>query len=318
MRTIRIGTRGSPLAIWQAERIATRLREAQVRCELVKVVTGGDIDRQTPLARLGQPALFSKELDEALLDHRVDLAVHSLKDLPTELPDGITLAAVGEREDPRDALVGRGALSWASLPMGATVATCSLRRQAQLLRARPDLRVVEVRGNIGTRLDQLKRNPEWTALLLAVAGLVRLGLGSRIGEKLPLDLMLPAPAQAALGVTTRSRDLEATGLLSQLVNQPRVDLAVTAERALLASVEGGCHAPVAAYAVFESADRARLTLTARVVSLDGRDQVEGRLSDRASSKSEARLLGQRLAAQLVAGGAGQIIEGARSAIGPGR
>lgn len=316
MKPIRIGTRGSPLAIWQAERVAARLRAGRVDCELVRVVTGGDIDRETPLARLGKPALFSKELDEALLDRRVDIAVHSLKDLPTELPDGITLAGVPEREDARDGLIGKGPLSWAALPAGATIATCSLRRQAQLLRLRPDLHVVEVRGNIGTRLEQLNRNADWCAVILAVAGLVRLGLGHRIGERLSLDAMLPAPGQAALGVTARTEDAQLLGVLRRFTNDSAIELAVTAERALLAAVEGGCHAPVAAYAAFESADLNRLTLTARVISLDGKVTVEGALSRSVPGLGDATRLGEELAAQLLSRGAGRIIDSARAAIGP--
>jgi hydroxymethylbilane synthase len=316
MRPIRVGTRGSPLALWQAERIASRLAASGRDWELVRVVTGGDVDRETPLARLGKPALFSKELDEALLDGRIDVAVHSLKDLPTEMPEGIVLAAVSEREDPRDALVGRNPVSWSTLPPGATVATCSLRRQAQLLRLRPDLDVVEVRGNIGTRLEQLERNGGWAALILAVAGLVRLGLEERIGERLSLQNMLPAPGQAALAATARANDRNIIDLLGRFANRGSVELPVTAERALLAAVEGGCHAPVAAYAAFESADLSRLTLSARVVSLDGTVTVEGWLSDEVKDVSAAQRLGQRLAKVLIARGAGEIIEQARGAIGP--
>lgn len=316
MRTIRVGTRGSPLALWQAERIAGQLAASGWKWELVRVVTGGDLDRETPLARLGKPALFSKELDEALLDGRIDVAVHSLKDLPTEMPRGISLAAISEREDPRDALVGRGPVTWNTLPPGAAVATCSLRRQAQLLRLRPDLDVVEVRGNIGTRLEQLERNGRWTALILAVAGLVRLGLGARIGERLSLHSMLPAPGQAALAATARSSDREILELLRRFTNRASVELPVTAERALLAAVEGGCHAPVAAYAAYESADLSRLTLVARVVSLDGTVSVEGSLSDRVTDVSGAERLGERLAVLLIGRGAREIIEHARGAIGP--
>lgn len=317
MNRIRVGTRASPLALWQAERIATKLRAGGADCELVRVVTGGDIDRETPLARLGKPALFSKELDEALLNGRIDIAVHSLKDLPTGLPDGIIVAAVSEREDPRDALVGRGPLTWSSLATGAVVATCSLRRQAQLRRLRPDLRVVEVRGNIGTRLEQLDCSQEWTALLLAVAGLVRLELEGRIGERLSLNNMLPAPGQAALAVTSRSGDTAIHDLLHRFAHDTAIGLAVTAERALLSEVEGGCHAPVAAYAAFESADLNRLTLSARIVSLDGSLTIEGSLSETVESVPGADRLGQKLARQLLARGARNIIDGARAAIGSG-
>lgn len=306
---LRIGTRGSPLAVWQAEQVREALQAGGHLGTLVQVETSGDLDRTTPLGRFGQAAVFSRELDEALLDDRIDLAVHSLKDLPTELPEGISLAAVSAREDPRDALVGRGSLRWADLPRGATIATSSLRRQAQILRARPDLRVADLRGNVGTRLQVLDATPGWSAVILATAGLLRLGLGSRIGERLPLDLMLPAPGQAALAVTVRADDSAVTEAVRPVVNVAAVEMAVTAERALLRTLEGGCHVPVAAFAAFDD-QSPELALRARVISLDGRDLVEGAVRGGTQSLEQASALGELLARRLISEGARRILEGA--------
>lgn len=311
MTALRVGTRGSPLAVWQAERIRSLLGARNLESELVRVETAGDLDRETPLARFGAPALFSRELDEALHNGRIDLAVHSLKDLPTTLPAGIRIAAVSLREDPHDALVGREPLTWDSIPPGATIATSSLRRQAQLRRLRPDLQVVELRGNVGTRVDKLDGTTGWDGILLATAGLVRLGLGGRIGERLPLELMLPAPGQGALAVTTRADDHDLSRVIRQAVNAVNVELAVTAERALLHTLEGGCHVPVAAYATITSLSPRTIRLHARVLTLDGRDSVEAIRSGEATSAAHATLLGALLAQELLARGAGRILAEAR-------
>ena len=275
--------------------------------------TAGDIDRDTPLDRFGQPGVFSRELDEALCEGRIDFAVHSLKDLPTVLPDGIALAAVSSRADPRDALIGRQPVRWSELPQGATVATSSLRRQAQILRDRPDINVVELRGNVGTRLEKLDSTPGWTAIILAVAGLVRLDLGDRIGERLPLDLMLPAPGQAALAVTVRSNDIVAIGELRRAVNDPAVELATVAERALLNTLEGGCHVPVAAFAEFEAGPDLRLR--ARVLSLDGRNVVEGSIAQEVTSLARSQAMGELLARRLLTNGAEALLAAARKHAG---
>ncbi|HMV34237.1 MAG TPA: hydroxymethylbilane synthase, partial [Gemmatimonadales bacterium] len=211
-RVLRIGTRGSALARWQTDRVCQALRDAGCRTEIIEIRTTGDLAPETPISRLADPALFTRQLDEAMLADRIDLAVHSLKDLPTALPAGITLAAVSAREDARDALVTRDGRGFSSLPPGARIATSSLRRRAQLLQARPDLEVVEVRGNVDTRLAKLDRDPAVAATMLAVAGLVRLGLAHRIAERLPLAMMLPAPGQAALAITARTDD--AGGILA--------------------------------------------------------------------------------------------------------
>ena len=311
MTTLRAGTRGSPLALWQTERVREALHANGAHTELVRIMTAGDIDRVTPLGRFGMPAIFSRELDEALLDGRIDFAVHSLKDLPTILPDGIALAAVSDREDVRDALVSRGGLRWSEIPDGATIATSSLRRQAQLLRARPDLQVVDLRGNVGTRVDILDRTPGFAAILLATAGLVRLGLDARITERLSLELMLPAPGQAALAVTVRAADAGVTAAVRAAVHHSATARAVTAERALLRTLEGGCHVPVAAYAEFIDPAASLLHLRARVISLDGRQMVEGAHRGEVTTPEQADALGTELAERLIPDGASHILAAAR-------
>lgn len=309
MTPFRAGTRGSPLALWQTERVRDALGAQGRTTDLCRVETAGDIDRETPLDRFGQQGVFSRELDDALCEGRIDFAVHSLKDLPTVLPEGITLAAVSSRGDPRDALIGRRALRWSDVPRGATIATSSLRRQAQIRRNRPDLSVADLRGNVGTRVGKLDETPSWAAIILAVAGLVRLDLGERIGERLPLDLMLPAPGQAALGVTARSDDTLAIDELRRAVNDPAVELATAAERALLKTLEGGCHVPVAAFAEFVAGPDLRLR--GRVLSLDGRIVVEGTIEQEVMSLKAAEAMGDLLARRLLANGAETVLVEAR-------
>ncbi|HET8634897.1 MAG TPA: hydroxymethylbilane synthase [Gemmatimonadales bacterium] len=264
---LKVGTRASRLARWQTDRIIALLNAAGVVTQVVEVRTTGDLVGDVPLPRIGDRALFTRQLDEALIEERIDLAVHSLKDLPTQLPDGVALAAISERADPRDALVARNPAALASLPTGAVVATSSLRRRAQLLRARPDLMVPDLRGNVETRLGKLDQNGDWSAIVLASAGLDRLGLGQRISQRIPIELMLPAPGQGALAVTARRDDTRTCQLLRSLVQRPDVAAAVTAERSFLGALEGGCHVPIAAFA---QAEGGTLRLHGRVLSLDGR------------------------------------------------
>lgn len=314
---LRLGTRGSPLALWQAQRVQELLERAGTRTELLPIRTTGDVIADVPLSRIGTVAIFTAQLDEALLAGRIDLAVHSLKDLPTSSPPGIEIAAVSEREDPRDALIGRGPLHWQELPRGATIATSSLRRRAQLLRARPDLEVVEIRGNVETRLAQLDATPGWTATILAVAGLVRLGLAARIGERLPCELMLPAPGQGALAITVRVGDGSTAAAARSAVHDEASALCVAAERALLRRLEGGCQVPVGAYASFtrESVNPA-LHLTGRVVSLDGRESVEQFVTAPVTDSASAVALGEALAEQLRDSGAERILEQVRRGAPP--
>jgi len=311
---LRVGTRGSALALWQTEHVRARLHAAGYATERVEIRTTGDLVQQVPLAQIGSRALFTKQIDDAMLEGRIDLAVPSLKDLPTTLPDGIALVAVGEREDPRDALVGRGPLQWNELPRGAVLATSSLRRRAQLLHLRPDLELREIRGNVDTRLAKLDAHPEWAGILLAVAGMVRLGLAGRIGERLPDAVMLPAPGQGALAVTARTGDAVASDAAAGAVHHPPTAHATAAERAFLRALEGGCQVPVAAHATLGEKGRARLH--GRVVSLRGERAVEGIESGVARTDADADALGQRLAERLLGDGAAEILAEVRAAAVP--
>jgi hydroxymethylbilane synthase len=314
---LRVGTRGSALALWQTERIRELLTAAGYPTERVEIRTTGDIVQDVPLARIGSAALFTRQIDEAMLAGRIDLAVHSLKDLPTELPPGIAIAAIGEREDPSDALVGRGPLRWTEVPRGAVVATSSLRRKAQLLHARPDLRAQDIRGNVDTRLAKLDGNQEWSAVLLATAGLLRLGLGHRIGERLPWEVMLPAPGQGALAVTARADDAEAIAAARAAVHHEPSALAVSAERAFLRRLEGGCQVPVGAHATLESAGSgATLRLHGRVISLGGDRMVEGRESGLVRAPQDGERLGSSLAERLLGEGAAGILAEVRAGVVP--
>ncbi len=311
---LRIGTRGSALALWQTEHVRARLYAAGQATERIEIRTTGDIVQHVPLAKIGAQALFTRQIDDAMLEGRIDLAVHSLKDLPTTLPAGITLAAVGEREDPRDALVGRGPLRWSDLAHGALLATSSLRRRAQVLHLRPDLQVRDIRGNVDTRLAKLEAHPEWAGILLAAAGLVRLGFADRIGERLPDEVMLPAPGQGALAVTARAGDAAAAAAAARALHHGPSALVTAAERAFLRTLEGGCQVPVAAHATLD--ETGRLRLHGRVLSLSGERAIEGIETDRAREAAEAEAIGVRLAERLLEDGAGEILAEVRAAALP--
>ncbi len=244
-----------------------------------------------------------------MLEGLIDLAVHSLKDLPTALPDGIHLVAVAEREDATDALVARGAVGWETLPLNGVVATSSLRRRAQLLHVRPDLQVVDLRGNVDTRLAKLDRNEEWSAIVLASAGLKRLGFGGRIGERLPPEVMLPAPGQGALAITAPDDDSAAAEAVRTAVHHVTTAMAVLAERAFLRELEGGCQVPVAAHATIEGGV---LRLHGRVVALRGERAVEGVETGSARNQRGAEDVGLALASRLLNEGAGEILRAVRS------
>ena len=301
-----IGSRGSKLALWQAEWVQARLRElrpaADVGIEIYK--TSGDVMRDVPLAVIGGKGVFTKELEEALVANRIDIAVHSLKDLPTLLPAGLAITAITEREDPRDALVlpagtpAAGA-SLAALPQGAVVGTSSLRRQAQLKHLRPDITIKDLRGNVDTRLRKLDAG-DYSAIILASAGLRRLGLAARISAPVAPDVMLPAVAQGALGIETRADDADTNALVSLLDHGP-TRAACTAERALLRALGGGCQVPIAAHATVVAG---RLRLAALVASLDGAQLIRGALEDEAA---EAQRAGETLAARLRAQGAERLL-----------
>jgi hydroxymethylbilane synthase len=301
---LRLGTRGSPLALWQAEHVAAALAGSGVAVELVTVETVGDRFGTLPIERFGEPAIFSRELDDALRDGRVDLAVHSLKDLPAAPVPGVSLAAVGRRGDPRDALVTRAGEGLAALPPGATVATSSVRRRAQLLRVRPDLTVVPLRGNVDTRVRKLDDTPAWDAILLAVAGLARLGLDRRITERLAPEVMLPAPGQGAIAVAVRDDRPALAGQVRAAFDDPVTARCVAAERAFLRRVGGGCLLPVAALARVAGG---RLALRGRILSVDGRDAAEGAVSASAPTPGAAARLGTALAERVLAAGGAELV-----------
>jgi hydroxymethylbilane synthase len=291
-----IGSRGSQLALWQAKWIAARLAERgqETRIEIIK--TTGDKITDVPLAKVGTKGLFTKEIEEALLEGRIDLAVHSLKDLPTEVPAGLTIAAIPEREDSRDALVG---VALKNLPAGAKIGTSSLRRAAQLRVIRKDLRIESVRGNLDTRVRKLDEG-QYEAIVLASAGLTRLGWAHRIAEILSPEVMCPAVGQGALAVETRV-DGSARDICSAL-DHSATRTAVTAERAVLASLGGGCQVPIGAHAQVSSG---MVRLTGVVISPDGEQVV--RKSDQ-STVADAENLGRRVGAALLADGAREILE----------
>jgi hydroxymethylbilane synthase len=291
-----IGSRGSQLALWQARWIAARLAEAghETRIEIIK--TTGDKITDVPLAKVGTKGLFTKEIEEALLDGRIDLAVHSLKDLPTELPAGLTIAAIPPREDARDAIVGA---RLSDLPAGAVVGTSSLRRAAQLRAIRPDLAIESIRGNLDTRVRKLDEG-QYHAIVLAAAGLSRLGWAHRIAETLSPELMCPAVGQGALAVETRETG-EGYAACAAL-DDPTARAAVTAERAVLASLGGGCQVPIGAHAVITGDE---LRMAGVVVSPDGTRIV--RLGERGAVR-DAEEIGRRLGRALLAAGAQEILE----------
>jgi len=260
---IRIGTRQSPLALWQATYIADGLTRHGYEVELVKITTTGDVTT-TPLGQSGGVGLFTKEIQRALLDGRCDVAVHSLKDLPTEPIDGLTLAAVPPREDPADCLIATSSATLNNLPTGARIGTGSPRRRAQLLHLRPDLKILDIRGNVETRLAKLAQG-SYDAIILAFAGLHRLNFEANISEKLTLEQMLPAVGQAALGLETRSNDDVAIEAVRKL-NDPETLACVRAERGLLRSLRAGCLAPVAAHAIVRDG---QLRMKSKVYSADG-------------------------------------------------
>jgi hydroxymethylbilane synthase len=302
--TIRIGTRGSELASWQANWVAERLRAQGVQCELVTIATRGDVQQAQPIEMIGTQGVFTKELQKALLDGRIDLSVHSLKDLPTEPVKPLVLAAVPERESPLDVLVSRNGNGFEQLPKGARIGTGSLRRRSQLLHQRPDLQMLDVRGNVDTRLKKLQEG-QFDALILAEAGLKRLGLADRITEVLPTKLMLPAVGQGALGLETRAHDTSARGTTA-LIDDLASHQAVLAERTLLATLRGGCLAPVGAWGRLE--DDGRLKITACVLSRDGKQRL---FAERLGNAADAVQIGRQLAEDLLADGAAELIDASR-------
>ncbi len=298
-----LGTRGSALAVTQASLVKSRLAELGHVVQLREITTSGDRILDVPLAEIGEKALFTKELDLALLDGSIHLAVHSLKDLPTILPSGIRIAAVTQREDPRDVFVAHPGFQGrlVDLPDGARLATSSLRRRAQLLAWRGDLEVLPVRGNVDTRLAKLDAG-DWHGLILASAGLTRLGLTDRIRETIDTRIMLPAVGQGALAIVCAEEDEATFALLRETLHDQTTWYGVAAERALLRRLEGGCSVPVGAYGRVDDSDR--LVLEGNVASLDGRRMLRDR---RVGALGEAEELGLALAEDLLNDGAGEIL-----------
>lgn len=290
-----IGSRGSQLALWQARWVQSQLEAAGETCRIEIITTTGDRITGVPLAKVGTKGLFTKEIEDALLDGSVDLAVHSLKDMPTDLPPGLTLAAIPVREDVRDAMVGS---TIADLKPGALVGTSSLRRTAQLKALRPDLRVESVRGNVDTRLRKLDEG-QYDAILLAAAGLRRLGLEHRISEYIDPLRMCPAAGQGALAIETRE---DRTDIAQRLLEHTPTRVAVTAERALLGALGGGCQVPIGAHATVDGQD---VHLQGLVAAADGNHIVRGEKRGIAANAAE---LGRALAAELMAQGADKLLE----------
>ncbi|BCS97514.1 porphobilinogen deaminase [Desulfoluna limicola] len=296
-----IGTRGSQLALWQANWVKAELERLHegVSCELLIIKTKGDKILDVPLAKVGGKGLFVKEIEEALLDGRIDLAVHSMKDMPAHLPEGLKIGAIPEREDPRDALISKNGLTFDALPKGARVGTSSLRRSAQLLAKRPDLQIETLRGNIDTRLKKVLEG-NMDAIILAAAGLKRLGLGEHITECLDTELMLPAVGQGALCIESRENDDRIDAALSPLNHLP-TRTTVLAERAFLNTLEGSCQIPVGAFA---ETDGETITIRGLVAEIDGtRILMEKDTAD--SAKGEA--LGITVAERLKEAGAAEIL-----------
>ena len=298
MRILRIGTRGSLLAKWQAESIRKRLFAATgVEAEIVVIKTVGDKMQQVPLTQIGGKGIFIKELEEALLDEIIDLAVHSVKDVPTDTPSRLMFPAVCRRDDVRDCLVGA---TLASLRQRARVGTSSLRRQAQLLHIRPDLDIRDLRGNVDTRLRKVESG-EYEAILLAKAGLDRLGVSQRIAEVLSPEVCMPAVGQGAIAVECRLKDAETADVLAPL-DDAETRTAIIAERALLAALQGGCQVPLGAWARIE---RGELVLEACVCSVDGVQYVKQRAT---APPDQAAALGEHMARLLIEAGAQSILE----------
>jgi hydroxymethylbilane synthase len=298
---VRIGTRGSKLALAQCAWVKERIegRHPGMEVELVRIKTKGDKILDAPLSKIGGKGLFVKEIEEALLSGRVDLAVHSMKDVPAELPDGLLLTAFPEREDPRDVLVSLDNVPLDELPQGALLGTSSLRRGAQILHLRPDLKIVPLRGNVDTRIKKLRRG-DFHAIVLAAAGMTRLDLEDEISQVIPTEKVLPAIGQGALGIEVRGDNREVIEVLSFMNHGPTA-LGVRAERAFLKRLEGGCQVPIAALAALNGRD---LHLEGMVAELDGsriiREKIQG-------DKERPEEIGVSLAGRMLDAGAGEIL-----------
>lgn len=300
--TLRIATRKSPLAMWQAEHVKARLMEAHegLEVELVTFTTQGDKILDTPLAKIGGKGLFVKELEVAILEGKADIAAHSIKDVPMEFPEGLFLSTILEREEPCDALVSNKYDSVQTLPEGAVIGTCSLRRCSQLLSKRPDLKIKDLRGNVNSRLKKLD-NGDYDGIILACAGLIRLDMEKRIKQRISSSWILPAVGQGAVGLEAREGDEDTLKLLSVLNHKDTADR-ITAERALNKRLQGGCQVPIACYAML---DGDTLHLQALVGEPDGSKIVQGDIS---GHRKDGEQLGIKLADDLLSRGAKEILE----------
>jgi hydroxymethylbilane synthase len=302
LKELRIGTRGSQLALYQANWVKDRLVEAHPRLKvnLVTIKTTGDKIQDAPLAKIGGKGLFVKEIEEALIQKRVDLAVHSVKDVPTELPKELHLSAITRREDPRDVFISKDGKNLRELQQGAKIGTGSLRRQAQLLHFRGDLELIPLRGNLDTRLKKLEKM-NMDGIVLAMAGVKRLGFESRITEIIPTEISLPAIGQGALGIETRKGDKEVEERI-HFLNDPPSAIAVSAERAFLKKLEGGCQVPIAAFArIIDST----IHIDGLVGTIDGKRLIKHHLE---GTIDQAESLGKELAEILLKKGAREILE----------
>lgn len=304
-QTIRIATRKSPLALWQAEFVKAKLLEhdPQLVVELVAMTTRGDILLDTPLAKVGGKGLFVKELEVAMLENRADIAVHSMKDVPMEFPPGLGLAVICQREDPLDAFVSNQYQTLEQLPEGAIVGTSSLRRQCQIRAQFPHLSIKDLRGNVNTRLGKLDKG-EYDGIILASAGLIRLAMASRIASRLPAELCLPAGGQGAVGIECRTQDQATIDLLTAALHDVDTSCRVSAERALNRHLQGGCQVPIACYAELSDQPGNELRVRALVGSVDGSLILENEIS---GPRESAEQLGIELAERLLAAGAGAIL-----------
>lgn len=301
MTEVRIGTRSSGLALWQANHTAAQIvaRHPEVTTTIVTITTTGDRRTDVPLVEIGGKNLFVKELEQALADRRIDIAVHSMKDVTVNVQPEFEIPVILERENPFDALVTRSGLKLDELPAGARVGTCSLRRSAQLLSLRPDLEVLPLRGNVPTRLAKLD-NDHYDAIILAVAGLKRLDLKERISQVLPVSTFVPSPGQGALGIECRSDDHETSGIISAL-NHPPTQLVVETERAVNRQLGGSCYLPLGVHANFENND---ICVTAAVGLPDGSRMMKKSIR---GPKDDSEVIASDIAAALLDNGAGEIL-----------
>ena len=303
---IRIGTRKSKLALWQSEWVKEQIEKKfpDVEVELIKIVTKGDKILDVPLAKIGDKGLFTKEIEDAMLKGEVDIAVHSLKDVPSRLPEGLKLIAFSDREDPRDALLSCGKYTLDTLPQGAIVGTSSLRRKAQLRILRPDLEIRNLRGNVDTRIRKLKEG-QYDAIILAAAGVKRLGWENEIDEVLSPDRMIPSVSQGILGIEGRENDEEIEKIVREAINSRESEIAATVERAFLRTVEGGCQVPLGCYAVVEED---RVHVRAFISDLNGRFYYKEEGVFRVENLEEADAVGIGVAERLLSAGGKRILD----------